>query len=38
MAYFESIKEIVNQAAIQVAAAVMMAFRDTESRPWPATM
>ena len=37
MAGSESIKEIVNQVAIQAATAVMMAFRDTEMGPWLAT-
>ena len=38
MAYSESIKEIVNQVAVQAATAVMIAFRDTETGPWPAVM
>ena len=37
MADSDSIKEIVNEVAVQVATAVMMAFRDTETGPWPAT-
>ena len=36
MADSKSIK-IVNQVAMQVATAVMMAFRDTETGPKPAT-
>ena len=35
MPNFESIKEIVIQAAMQAATAVIMAFRDTETGPWP---
>ena len=38
MADFESIKEIVNQVAVHAAIVVMMAFRDTETGPQPATM
>ena len=34
----ESIKEIVNQVAVQAATAVIMAFRDTEIGHQPATM
>ena len=33
----ESIKEIVNQVSMQANTVVMMAFRDTETRLWPAT-
>ena len=38
MADSESIKEIVNEMAMQEATTVMMAFRDTETGPQPATM
>ena len=38
MADSESIKEIINQVAVQVAIVVMVAFRDTETGPWPATI
>ena len=34
----ETIKEIVNQAVVQAATVPMMAFRDIETGPWPATM
>ena len=38
MADSESIKEIVNQTVTQGATAVMVAFRDTETGPQPATI
>ena len=31
----ENIKEVINQVAIQVIVAVMMALRDTEAGPGP---
>ena len=34
----ESIKEIVNQAAMQTATVVIMTFRDTETGPQPAPL
>ena len=34
----ESIKDIVNQVAVQEATVVMMAFRDTHTRPKLSTM
>ena len=37
MANSESIKEIVNQVAIQAATAVFMAFRATGTGLWPGT-
>ena len=37
MADYESIKEIENPVAMQAATVVMMAFRDTETGPQPAT-
>ena len=37
MADSASIKEIVNQVAVQAATVVMMAVRDTETVPLPAT-
>ena len=37
MAPSQGIKERVNQAAIQAATVVMMAFRDTETGPQPVT-
>ena len=38
MADPQSIREIVNQIAVQPPIVVMMAFRDTETGPWPAAM
>ena len=38
MAESECMKEIVNQAAIQVAAPVIIALRNAEAGPWPTTM
>ena len=38
MADSDSIKELINQAAVQAATAVMVVFRDTETGPWSATM
>ena len=38
MADSDSMNKIVNQAAMQAATVAMMAFRDTEIEPWPATM
>ena len=38
MAESESIKDIVNQAAKQADTVVMMAFKDTDTGPWPAIM
>ena len=38
MADSENIKEILNQVAVQEATLVTMAFRDTETGPWPATI
>ena len=38
MADSEIIKEIVNQAVMQAATVVMMAFRHTETGPQPAKM
>ena len=37
MAESVEIKEMVNQTAIQLATAVMMALRDTYARPLPTT-
>ena len=34
MVDLDSIKEIVNQTAMQVEKAVMMTFRDAETGPW----
>ena len=34
----ESIKEIVNQVAMQAATGITMAFKDTDVALWPATM
>ena len=38
MAHSGVIKERVNQAAVQAATVVMMAFRNTEIGPWPTTI
>ena len=38
MADSDNIEEIVNQAAMHAATAVMMAFKDTETGPWLATI
>ena len=38
MADSDSIKEIINQAAMQAATVVMMAFRDTDAVPQPSMM
>ena len=37
MAHSENIKEIINQVAMQAAATVIIAFRDTEMGLWSTT-
>ena len=37
MAELDSIKEVVNHAAMQAATAVMMALRDAKAGSWPTT-